>query len=81
MTATQLDLFASRAPAPHAGARPVYATPQPCGHCPAVATIYGRLAYDRGPAPIDLCAACTTAEVRRRRARGLHVPGGFEWVV
>ena len=76
----QLDLFASRDAAP-SEARPVYSTPQPCGHCPAVATIYGRLAYDRGPAPLDLCAACTTAEVRRRRAKGLHVPPGFEWVV
>lgn len=73
----QLDLFASRVEP--AGARPVYATPQPCGGCPAVAMIYGRM-YD-GDAPVDLCAACAADIVRIRRAAGLHVPSGFEWVV
>jgi len=75
---TQLALF-GQADAP-TGARPVYATPQACAACPAVATIYGRLrAFDGTVA--DLCAACTAAEVRRLRVAGLHVPAGFEWVV
>lgn len=74
---TQAALF-GQAAAP-TGARPVYATPQPCGACPAVAMIYGRM-YD-GDAPIDLCAACAADIVRIIRAAGLHVPAGFEWVV
>jgi len=73
----QLSLFGARVEP--AGGRPVYATPQPCGACPAVAMIYGRM-YD-GDAPIDLCAACAAGIVRIRRAAGLHVPAGFEWVV
>ena len=77
MTA-QLSLF-GQAAAP-TGARPVYATPQACTLCPAVATIYGRLRAFDGTVT-DLSAACTAAEVRRRRVAGLHVPAGFEWVV
>lgn len=75
---TQLLLF-GQAAAP-TGARPVYATPQGCTLCPAVATIYSR-AYACDGTPVDRCAACTAAEVRRRRVEGLHVPAGFEWVV
>ena len=70
----QLDLFASRVedPAGEPGLRP---RRQPCGGCPAVAMIYGRM-YD-GDAPVDLCAACAADIVRIRRAAGLHVPSGF----
>ena len=76
MTA-QLSLF-GQATAP-TGARPVYAAPQACTACPAVAMIYGQ-SYACDGSPVDRCAACTAAEVRRLRAEGLHVPGGFEWV-
>lgn len=75
---TQLALF-GQADAP-TGARPVYATPQPCCACPAVALIFSR-AYAFDGTPVDRCAACTAAEVRRLRVAGLHVPAGFEWVV
>ena len=76
MTA-QLSLF-GQAAAP-TGARPVYATPQACTLCPAVATIFSR-AYTRDGTPVDRCAACTASEVRRLRVAGLYVPAGFEWV-
>ena len=77
MTA-QLSLFGARVEP--TGARPVYATPQACAACPAVATIYSR-AYAFDGTPVDRCAECTAAEVRRRRVARLHVPAGFEWVV
>jgi len=73
----QLSLFGGAAPP--ATARPIYATPQPCGCCPAVGLIYGR-SYTDG-VPVDHCAACTAAEVRRLRAAGAWVSDSYGWVV
>lgn len=73
----QLSLFG--APAEPTDARPVYATPQPCGCCPAHGLIYSRM-YD-GDRAIDLCAACTADIVRIRRGAGLWVHDSYGWVV
>lgn len=73
----QLSLFGTRVDP--IGARPIYATPQPCGCCPAEGLIYGR-SYGPDGSPLDRCAACTAAEVRRLRAEGRWVHDSYGWV-
>lgn len=80
MTA-QLSLFGARAAAVQIppAVPSIYPDPQPCAVCLVLRPIVARR---RNVLDVveDLCVDCTAAAVRARRARGEHVPPGFEWV-
>lgn len=81
-----LDLACRPLVAPPQGAAPV-GPPELCGACGAFAMPFCVVVRDplcndvfADPDRRDpLCVACTEAEVKKRAARGLHVPAFLAW--
>lgn len=87
MPAEQLGLFSKPASPIPADARPLGDRVEVCGRCGTKARVYGRAWAPRAWADgykdqgvVDLCCECTVKTVQVRRANGLSVPPGYEWV-